>query len=156
MSPGEVEAVTWTEACAVALKPCAPLAVSTKFVVPTLFRVTTVDVCPEPIGTFVPFWVSVTLVALVVVHLSVTDCPAVTVVGVAVSVAVGPGVGGGAATVTAADALAAVVPAAPVAVNVKVVVPMVLSVNCIPGELRGLPSRLIDVPFWVSATDVAF
>ena len=156
MSPGEVDGVTCTEAWLVAVAPCAPVAVRMKVTVPTAFKVTTVDVCPEPIGTFVPFWVRLTLVALVVVHLRVTDCPAVTVVGVAVSVAVGPPVGGGAVTVAEPDAAAAVVPGAPVAVRVKVVVPTAFNVNCIPGELRGLPSRRTEVPFWLRATDVAF
>jgi len=75
ISPGLVCAVTCTEACDVADVPCVPFAVNTKVVVPTVFKVTLVDVCPEPMGTFVPFWVNATLVALVVVQLNSTDCP---------------------------------------------------------------------------------
>ena len=106
--------------------------------------------------TSFPFWVNVMEFALLVVHWSVTDCPAVTVVGVAVRVAVGPSGGGGAVTVTVPDAVAALVPAAPVAVSVNVAVPTVLSVNCIPGDDSGLPSSRTSVPFWARDTEVAF
>ena len=119
----------------------------TNAVVPVSFNVTTVEVWPEPIGRFFPFWVRLTLFAFVVVHLRLTDCPAVTVVGLAVRVAVGPWGGGGAVTVTEAEALAAVVPDAPLAVNVKVVAPTVFNVNCIPVELNGFPSSRTEVPF---------
>src|SRR5256885_753607 len=43
-----------------------------------------------------------------------------------------------------------------VAANVMVVVPTVLSVNCIPGEVTGLPSSRTDVPFCVRAMVLAF
>ena len=48
---------------------------------------------------------------------------------------------------TEPEALAAVVPDAPLAVNVKVVVPTVFNVNCIPVELNGFPSSRTEVPF---------
>jgi hypothetical protein len=65
-------------------------------------------------------------------------------------------VGGGAVTVTDAVAVAGVVPDAPVAVSANVVVPTTFSVNGIPGELRGLPSRATAVPFSVREMPVAF
>ena len=74
----------------------------------------------------------------------------------AVKDAVGPGGGGGAATVTLAEEVAAVVPAAPTAVSVNVVVPTVLNVNCIPGWFTGFPSRATELPFCDNVTLAAF
>src|SRR5581483_10499628 len=107
-------------------------------------------------GMLVPFWVRVMLFAFVTVQLNPTACPAVTVVGVAVRVAVGPDGGGAAATFTDAVAVAGCVPVGPVAVSVNVVVPTVFSVNCIPGELRGLPSSATGLSFWVRVIVLAF
>src|SRR5438270_8376724 len=147
MSPGFEAWVTCTDACAVVVAPWAPVAVNTKATVPKLFKVTLVEVCAAPIGTLVPFWERVTLVAFVVVQVSATACPTVTVVGFAVRVAVGPDGGGAAVTFTEACAVAAVVPDGPLAVKVNVVVPTVLRVKGIPGELSGLPSRGTVFPF---------
>jgi len=115
-----------------------------------------VEVWLAPIGTLVPFCVSVTPVAFVTVQLSATACPTVTVVGFAVRVAVGPVGGGGAVTFTEAWAVAAVVPEGPVAVKVNVVVPTVLKVKDIPGEVNGLPSRATALPFWSRLMVLAF
>ena len=71
------------------------------------------------------------------------------------SEAVGPAVGGGAVTVTLADALAALVPLAPVAVKTKVTVPALFKMNCMPDWFTGFPSRATEEPFSVNVTLVA-
>src|SRR5579884_104010 len=104
----------------------------------------------------VPFWVSATLLAFVVVQLRATAWPAATVVGVAVRVAVGPEGGGAGVTVTDALAVAGWVPVGPVAVRVNVVVPTVESVKGIPCSFSGLPSSATGLSFWVSVIVLAF
>jgi hypothetical protein len=73
---------------------------------------------------------TVTLVALVATIVRVEALPTVIVLGFATTVTVG-GVVGGAVTVTVAFAVAAVVPAAPFAVAVYVVVAAGLT-TCVP------------------------
>jgi hypothetical protein len=52
--------------------------------------------------------------------------------------------------------VAGFVPAAPVAVKAKIVVPAVFKMNCIPAEFSGLPERAIDCPFSVRLMELAF
>jgi len=48
------------------------------------------------------------------------------------------------------------VPAAPVALKAKIVVPAAFKMNCIPAEFSGLPERAMDCPFSVRLMELAF